>query len=98
MRDKLFDEKHWESMIRFTREEIEEAKEVTAEVIVAKGEDFYGVRRGFIRQRSLNMSLLNCLYSSGAPIDEIKSLLPDILETFTKSWTNKSGYLDIIKI
>ncbi|MCL1994019.1 MAG: PoNi-like cognate immunity protein [Spirochaetes bacterium] len=97
MRDVLATKEHWDNMIRYMNEEIERSNIRIAKIAAEKGEDFIGVKRGYIRKKSNYMSLLNSLYSSGAPISEIKTLYPSVVETFSKSWTKESGYLYFIR-
>jgi len=98
MRDSLATKEHWDSMINYMNEEIEWSKSSTLDIITKKtekGEDVSDVvKRGNMELRSYYMSLLNSLYSSGAPIDEIRKLFPSILETFVGA--KESGYLDIL--
>ena len=96
MRDSLRTKEHWDNMIRYMNEEIELSKSRVMKVIAEKGEDFIGVKRGRLRQTSCYMSLISSLYSSGAPIDEIKTLFPAVLETFSKSWSEDAGYINFI--
>ena len=97
MRDTLRAKEHWENMFNYLTEEIEWSKNSTLEVIKEKGEDFHGVAIGYLEQKTNYMMMINALYSSGAPIDEIKKIFPDALETFIKSWTSESGYVDFIQ-
>jgi len=96
MRDSLRTKEHWDNMIRYMNEEIELSKSRVMKVIAEKGEDFIGVKRGRLRQTSCYMSLISSLYSSGAPIDEIKTLFPSALGTFSKSWSEDAGYINFI--
>ena len=96
MRDTLRTKEHWDNMLNYITEELEWSKSSTIEIIKEKGADFHGVKIGYLEQRTYYIMMINSLYSSGEPIDEIKAIFPDALETFSKSWTSESGYIDLI--
>lgn len=98
MRDSLRTKEHWDNMFNYLNEEIEWSKEIILKVIQEKGDDFKGVKIGYLRLNALYMMLLNSLYSSGAPIEEIKKLFSVIVEILNKHWTKESGYIDLIWI
>jgi hypothetical protein len=67
-------------MIRFYNEDLEDIREHRKKIIAEKGEDF-DLRISYMSEKSKFMPLLSSLYSSGAPLEEIKALLPDVLIT-----------------
>jgi len=96
MRDKLRTKDHWDNIFRHSNHNIERSNKLLARMVSEKGEDFDGLKRVYMGLRLTYMNRLNALYSSGGDIDEINALFPSILETFKKSWTNESGYLNIV--
>ena len=100
MRDSLATEKHLNNMINYMREEIEWSKDSTSRIIAKKsemGEDTSNAMKlGSMDLRAFYVSLINSLYSIGAPMDEINELFPAVFETFVGA--KESGYADMLWI
>jgi hypothetical protein len=98
MRDTLKTKDYWNKIIEIKKHDIEFSQNIITKVINEKGSEFHGVKVAYIRQRSNYMMMMRALYTSGASLDEIIALYPAAVDTFTNSWSQDAGYVEMLWI
>ena len=96
MRDILMNEEHWDKMQMYFDDKIPFGESLIEKAITLQGEDSKGANRAYSMQFACYMSYINTLYSSGAPLAEIKKLYPKMTELFQKAWDGTSGYVQMV--
>ncbi|WP_213422536.1 PoNi-like cognate immunity protein [Bhargavaea massiliensis] len=86
VRDFLRDKNYFEEFIKDEEANIERYEQAMAMVIEQRGEDDEGVQAGYTILTGYYFIKLNALYSAGRPIEEIRNLLPKVIELMKKSW------------
>lgn len=76
--------------------EIAKFTEAIDKVISERGADDVGVRSAYNYVCGLHYNKINILYSSGAPLEEIKKFHTKIIDIMEKSWHAESGYVEML--
>ena len=95
-RDKLRDKSYFEALIEDEEETIKEFKELVQQVIDERGEKDRGVISGYNFLFGDHFRKLKALYSSGAPLEEIKDFIPDIIDIAEKIWVSEGDYVEMV--
>ncbi|EUJ32575.1 PoNi-like cognate immunity protein [Listeria cornellensis] len=95
-RDTKKDKQYFIDFIQYENQSIEKFQNAVNSVIEARGKDDQGVSRGYNFLFGLHFSKLNALYSSGAPLEEIKEFIPEIIDITEKVWKSESGYVEMV--
>jgi hypothetical protein len=95
MRDDLRTDDYWEKIIKLLNHDIKLSQNRVEKAVREKGCEFKGTKIAYIIKQSNDMALLRALYSSGAPIEEIATLFPAVMETFVNSWSREAGCVDM---
>ncbi|CAM4030715.1 DUF1911 domain-containing protein [Listeria booriae] len=96
MRDKIKQKTYFKAYLENEDRKIEKYKMMANKVREERGEDDEGLRRAYIIIQTSYFNKLNCLYSMGAEIEEIKKLYPSLVEIMTKVWNKESGYVRLL--
>lgn len=95
-RDKLRDKSYFEVCILNETRRIKKFEHAIEEVIKKRGNFDYGVKSTYDYLFGIYFNKLEALYSSGAPLEEIKDFIPDIIDIAEKIWNSNSKYVEII--
>ena len=85
MRDKLRNEEYFKRYIEYLSNRIEELKKTLNRHLLEKGEDFLGVENCRGSLADLYLLKIKALYSYNSSFQEIKEILPDMIDCYTKS-------------
>ncbi|NEY82866.1 DUF1910 domain-containing protein [Bacillus sp. 3H-10] len=96
MRDNLKNITYFKKYLENENRKIMKYKAMADKVRIQRGEEDAGLKRAYIVIQNSYFNKLNCLYSMGAPIDEIKLLYPEIIEVMGKIWNKESGYVRLV--
>lgn len=85
MRDKIRNEEYFIRYLKHLSNEIEETKKILNRHLIEKGENFLGVMVCRGNLADLYLLKVKSLYSVGQSIQEIKEILPDMIDCYVKS-------------
>ena len=85
-RDQIKDRDYFNEYIEFQNSTIEEFNELMETVIQERGVDDEGVMNGYIALSGYHLNRLIAMYSAGHPLQEIKDILPQLIDLMEKTW------------
>lgn len=71
-------------------------KDMAEKVKRERGEEDTGLKRAYRIIQNSYFNKLNCLYSMGAPIGDIRRLYSEMIQIMNKEWNKESGYVRLV--
>ena len=97
-RDKLRDKKYFEELIKDEERRINKFMNVLKADKEVRDENDYGVQRVLNYVFGIHINKLEAIFSSGAPLDDIKASFPNVINVAEKIWTAESQYVEMIDL
>lgn len=91
MRDTLKNEKYFEEKIQENNKLIKKYQDMLQQLLQERGENDPSIERVHIVLLKYYTAKINCLYSSGHPIEDIKDVYPFFLNSFERTWEKDTG-------
>jgi hypothetical protein len=96
MRDIRMTQEYSRKMLEIKNRDIIWTNSMISKLIDDSGKEYKGVRLAFMRQSNLYMSKIRLLYSSGAPLENIRELFFPMMDSITASWTRECSHIDML--
>jgi hypothetical protein len=97
MRAEYKNKSYFDNYLRIEKKNIDEFKEIVERRLREHGDTERGVQNGLGSIFMYYQNIVEILYSSGAPVNEIKAIFPEIYYYFLKTW-DKYSYRDMIDV
>lgn len=94
-REKLKDDQHFKEYMTYENERILKFENAIEQVISERGEDD-AVKATYIAVQGFYFNTVTALYSSGAPLEEIKTLFPQVIKIMKKCWNSDGAYVEML--
>ncbi|WP_026907682.1 PoNe immunity protein domain-containing protein [Paucisalibacillus globulus] len=100
MRDTLknnrYNNSYYKDYLDYELSRLEKFQRAVDNVINLRGESDRGVQSGLRTIVGTYFNIINALYSSGAPLEEIKKLFSEVVNSMKKVWNSDSGYVEMV--
>ena len=93
MRDRLKETNHWKDLLEVIDEELTDD---IGYLNTISSDDHHGINSSNAFIWGNYLLKISVLYSSGADIKNIRTIFPEFISFFEKSWTKENGYVDLI--
>lgn len=96
MRDTVKNKDYFKRYIEYEFTRIQKFEKAVNKVIQERGVTDRGVQSGLRSIQGFYFNILNALYSSGEPLENIKKFYPKVLRSMKPVWNSNSGYVEMI--
>lgn len=94
-REKLKDDKYFNEYLAYENERIQKFENAIEQVILDRGEDD-AVKATYIAVQGFYINTITALYSSGAPLEEVKIFFPKVIKSMKKCWNSNGAYVEML--